>query len=315
MCFLYSCKKDANNRIANTTYELDSVVESYLDTLGNETASMRRTMVATPDYINNLPRSSAGRFFEVYTERNDSILVENFSENGCAGIADYNYLIEGRFNSSYHETFQYCNHDVYYRFFQHVNYTFDKKLSSIIYRNMDIGAFGRTDMSDWPSIGNFRSKGHEEITLNYLDNNIHSINYNSIIFNNGYDSVVNQAIFNYGYSHHYKNQKDLIGIDVNDIILSSYLMSFLSRNMYYNPFSDNTNVGLNSFNIPLIINKKASFNTNCEDLIEKFNNPFYESGDGNTYTTIHYEFDNNHSGRIKSIVIYDVIKYTFYYKN
>lgn len=111
------------------------------------------------------------------------------------------------------------------------------------------------------------------------------------------------------YPNLYPNQPDVNGLDLNDIVLSTFIQ---------NSF----------FILPLIVNKKLSFNTQSAYLIEHIQfpqapvsytpftnmNPEYNQ----PYPVdlfVEYEFDSAHNNRIQIMTIGSSLRYTFKYKD
>ena len=74
-----------------------------------------------------------------------------------------------------------------------------------------------------------------------------------------------------------------------------------------------------TYKLSLILNNQASFNTNCDDLIEHIQYNNITTSIGSPFvlgeTDIRYEFDSDFDNRIKSMTIDNYLKYNFYYKN
>jgi hypothetical protein len=340
---ILSCKKE-NNRIVNATYELDSVVESYLDTFGNEIHF--RTYIAEPNFIiNNIPadllyNGTAGISFE---ERNDSILYQQILEAPNVHTQVFNncYVTNGRFNSSYNKRLTSTYSDSYcYINKQHVNYNSTENLTSIVNTN---DFFSSKD-----TFYGLENRQTQELSFLYAGNNISSIDLNCTLRNYSASDITNyNATGNITYSNHYLNQKDLIGLDVNDIILSSLLDLSLFSPISYNRSVKYLDINLSSYYLlstseSLVLTKHATFNTNCDNLIEHmhFNyapltsNSFYLPFNSAPDIDITYEFDAVNANRIKQLNIQPSLptiiisypnnsyytslrqlRFTFYYKN
>lgn len=154
----------------------------------------------------------------------------------------------------------------------------------------------------------------------YTNNNLSSIHTKRLDYsydvypNTYYDSITYQDTVSadYYYTSNLPNQKNLIGIDLNNIIFNSNL--------------PNTTKGFTPYDFLLILNSRLSYNTNCSSLIEKVRftySPFL-SGYPNMdlITTIHYTFDATKNNRVNTMKISTNFPgstgstlYTFYYKN
>lgn len=310
-CFMYSCKKDANNRITNTTYELDSVVESYLDTAGN--VINLRTIPIIADYIKNyvLEISPNNNSDITYYESNDSILLKLFENT--YNLRDYTDIIDGKFYRLYSEYYEFGNHDIEQIKRQNITYNSNDKIHSITSTFVDYSfSFKGNTSIEWPDTTQCMARNKNEIIFTYELNNLASLDYDYFSgFSNTPQVSAHNRLFN--YTNHYKNQKSLIGIDVNDIILSSFLFKWY--NVSHGLGSPTLQKEFYDLQLPLILNKQATFNTNCDDLIEHIQFSTFISHTVLDETDISYEFDLNFDNRIKSMIINNYTKYTFYYKN
>jgi hypothetical protein len=347
--YMPSCKKE-NQRIGENTYELDSVAIGYLDTTGNYYYS--RTITINPNFIAaSIPSSSvyngiSGINFE---ERNDSILLSNHLDLFfSSSLSDYCYIVNRKFNSCYHKYLTSYSVDAYlHEYKQDIQYNSNGSLQTIT--NIQDNHFDKYD--------NFNSivkRKVQQLFFSYAGKNLNNIDLNFYL-NNYYDpgvpydtSSYNQGEYIISYPNHYANQKNLIGFDVNDIILSSLLdMNYFNdlgyiRTIEFTGLFGQTQLYNLKIAEPFVLTKNATFNTNCENLIEHihfnytvtpearlFHYPFNASADVN----ISYEFDTANNNRIKTMTIQTIpselatlswsyhtqnsqkLKYTFYYKD
>ena len=314
LLFISGCNKE-NQRIGESTYELDSVVESYLDTLGNITFA--RTIPVSEEYVRNiLPQLNArsGAAEITYYENNDSIVLKRM-ENYDTG--DALYIVNNKFRRLYNEHYVTFNHEIFEIKRQVINYNNDGKLSSITSFFVDHGyGYKGGANEDWPDSGQCFTRQKNEMLFSYSGNNLSYLDYD--LYEGFTDSLSQFSSHNclFSYTNHYPNQKDMIGIDINDFTLSLVLYQWYT---IFRGFSgDELQTDFYNLQLALILNKQATFNTNCDYLIEHapFNtNDFNIGYDILGETDIQYEFDSKFNNRIKSMVLNNNHKYTFYYKD
>lgn len=314
-CLLYSCKKENNQRIADETYTLDSVVVSNLDTLGNPVSNttllVKDNYVSDSIYANNLQIGYQGNS---YLESGDSLLLTDYNQGRLYDNILYSQGGLFRENDLY---FYYYN-DYYDEYKNNYFYNTNKQL---------VGINSTRKEAYYPVISDYKIK---KSTFNYTGNNLSTIDiefksYGN--YNNGTPRDSNSISFNNNtieYANHYSNQKNLIGIDVNDMIFYLYYYRFPP---FINFNSIGSNIAYLQFILPLIINKQVSFGTNCDNLIEHMHIDdmvYYDSNTRflSTEINITYSFDSSHDKRIESMIVSesnslvsDKIKYTFYYNN
>jgi hypothetical protein len=92
-----------------------------------------------------------------------------------------------------------------------------------------------------------------------------------------------QGVINFGYTSTIANQQDLIGLDLNDLILGD-LLSDLGMDFK------------NDLQKKIFFNSGYKLNTNCIYLIENIQNS------GVNYA-IEYTLDNNHNNRVSQVKI------------
>lgn len=309
------CKKD-NNRIASPIYQLDSVVESRLDTSGN--AVYGRTIPIVQNYVeNSIPEINTLDFSSniTYYENNDSIILKLFVDTYT--IRDYLYIIDGKFNFINNTYYEYANHDYQIKR-QYISYNSDDKIHSIASTDIYYPSWfsGNNFDVEWPDSTQCYARNKKEIVFSYDENNLNALNYD---YYNGFSDTPLFSVHNrlFSYNNHYKNQKGLIGIDVNDIILSSFLFQWYNVNRGF--ASPTLQLHFYALQLSLILNKQAGFNTDCDDLIEHIQYNNISTGIGSPYilgeTDIRYEFDPDFNNRIRSMTIDNYMKYNFYYKD
>lgn len=300
-----SCKKE-NNRIANVTYELDSVKMEKLD--ANDSLTFTLTIPISNDIIDSLYKY--GGFV---SEFGDSLNVRKYLPPRyicCAGyyLSEHGIILH---NKPVMDTF---NEDLG----AHTNvycatkysYSTDNKLD---YINLD---YLKT-FAIYSEIDKIYCK------YNYIGNSLYSIT-NKILYtsnhnsNQGFDTLQNSTnTNNYSYTNSINNQKDLIGIDLNDLFLNAqitnqYQITPISYLNLYAPF--------------LILNSKMSYNTKSDKLIEGVQIDILNYNLNSFIETANYTFDSSKNNRVSTMkitttttTIFDAIKtstlFTFYYKN
>ncbi len=310
------CKKD-NNRIAMPTYELDSVVvESWFDSLGNP--SVTRTIPIVPNYVqNSIPELNTHDFNSniTYYENNDSIILKLFVDTYA--LREYADIIDGKFNYLKNLYYEYGTHDYEIKC-QYISYDSDDKIHSIASTDIEYPSWFCCNAFDveWPDSTQCFGRNKKEIVFSYDGNNLNTLNY---YYYSGFSDTPLFSAHNrlFSYTNNYKNQKNLIGIDVNDIILSSFLFQWYNVNRGL--ASPTLQPHFYDLQLSLILNNQASFNTNCDDLIEHIQYNNITTSIGSPFvlgeTDIRYEFDSDFDNRIKSMTIDNYLKYNFYYKN
>lgn len=301
-------------------YQLDSVIVGTVDTSGLYT----RSYALAADYRNIQFMSDAysqGINQLVYRTNTDSIIIEYHTES-CSNspnteLLNYVTIDSGRYTSSYHAVKIGCyGQDGMQEYLQSALYHTDGRLNALNNQyNYIVG-----------------SDNYQEATVNT------SFNYSGTLLNSlvlqgkeyhNYraDSVMYTVTNTVNNVHHYPNQTDKIGIDVNDLIIN-YLFQ------YSYPASGNT-IYFATLQFPLLISKRVSYHTGSDYLIEQVHFPqipsvtfipFYTNipfNDNDLF--INYTFDAAHSDRISTMTLRysplgffapnDAVRYTFVYKN
>lgn len=175
---------------------------------------------------------------------------------------------------------------------------------------------------------------HSQCLANYVNNDLSRINFSAsyrsdnVYTDTNYytiDTTIQRDSFATFSYLTVQNQKNLINIDINDLILNDFINAFGFNIISYG--------GLIQYPLIekiLLLNGKISYNTNCQHLI---NNIEFgrATGIGHSFIfppyviNVNYSFDPTHDNRIRTLEITDVIniptaystttRYTFYYKN
>lgn len=304
-CLLYSCKKETNNRIANITYELDSIRIEELDVNDSITSAL------TIPIINEIIDSLNNRYGNHISENGDSINVRKFLPSPYISIDPY-YLSElgtilnkkPIIDSNYEYLFAHKNVS------NVIKYSYKNNLDSIKLESNSTFAI-------YTDLGTVQSK------YNYIGNTLHSFTEKKTFITNNNFNVAFDTIFNvtntyvYTYSNSLNNQKDLIGIDLNDLFFNEQITyQFNIYNIYNLSY-------LNYFAPFLILNSRMSYNTNSNKLIESIQfDRIANTGTFPINISAQYTFDatkNNRVNTMKIITLFNgtesKIVYTFYYKN
>ncbi|MBP6660688.1 MAG: hypothetical protein KA174_08380 [Chitinophagales bacterium] len=300
---LFSCKKE-NNRIGNITYQLDSVRIEGLDandsSIGFNTFPLRASFIDTiigdkhsTEELNFLPGFYTNEdsliyvyhpeFFDLYKAVTiNKVPISILKFNPVGGYAQYGF----------------------YKAESFLNYQNNQLNNINIKEHEHIGSPNTSDK-------------YTEMNNNfiYTNNNLNTIlskrldySYDEY-FNVNFDSVIypDLILADFTYTSNIPNQKNLIGIDLNDLILNNIIgPSDLSLGFYF-PL--------------LILGNRITYQTNSSSLIEKLRYTFTSLGFQNTESnfTIQYIFDANNNNRISTMKIKDDSAgsklYTFYYKD
>ena len=312
---LSSCKKE-NNRIGNITYQLDSVRLETLDandsSIFNITFNIGTSVLDSFLANNPYPGTMSIGFYKKddslnFIDKPEFIEVKKFISIKKKPISNLNFMPNGTFA-------QYG----YFKQLDSYNYSTTGKLQNV---------YSHTDYHQEDNFSDSDYVINTNTILNYSNNILTSLNENSIFYNyhlydTNYDSIVNanQQVGIISYTNHYLNQKQMIGIDLNDLIL---LELFLIKN--YDYFSANNSV-LSLSTRFFVLQSALSFNTATDQLIESINYNLTKAFNRILYQTsvnisVDYIFDANFNNRISSMKIFDsdnrfdAIKYTFYYKD
>jgi hypothetical protein len=302
-CILLSCQKETNNRITNiTTYELDSVRMEELDVNDSITSAL------TIPIINEIIDLLNNRYGNHISENGDSINVRKFLPSPYISIDPY-YLSElgtilnkkPIIDSNFEYLFAHKN------VYNLIKYSYKNNLDSIKLESNSTFAI-------YTDLGIVQSK------YNYIGNTLHSFTEKNTFITNNNFNVAFDTIFNvtntyvYTYSNSLNNQKDLIGIDLNDLFFNEQIIyQFNISNFSY----------LNYFAPFLILNSRMSYNTNSNKLIESIQfDRIANTGTFPINISAQYTFDAAKNNRVNTMKITNIINgiqskilYTFYYKN
>jgi len=315
----FGCKKD-NTQTASPAYKLDFIIiettnsmNSYLD------STIIRTDSAFLDSLFQLSLNPGLSMYEQIKPNGDSLLYTTVPD--ITGF--YSHANASFFQNCYSSTLFYSANQYY------VN-------------SADVSYFNSPGnrLSGFNMITEQRHESYIDLiqnsqcTTNYTNNDLSRINltasYRSDIVyidSNYYniDTTIQRDSFVTLSYLSVQNQKDLIGIDLNDLIFNNFINAFGFDVISYG--------GLIHYPLlekVLLLNGKISYNTNCQHLI---NNIEFgrATGIGHTFIfppyiiNISYKFDNTHNNRIKTLEITNDInypiaystttKYTFYYKD
>lgn len=141
----------------------------------------------------------------------------------------------------------------------------------------------------------------DSIRFNYNGNTLQSAFYKSDYYDVQHGTAIYSANFN--YSSNFSNQKNLIGIDINDFILEAALNLPMKLPLFRFP------IGTTVLTTPLTgeILNGISYNTNSDKLIEEIHLHINTAGVTNAYAEIDtvvkpvYIFDSLHNNRITKI--------------
>ena len=265
-----SCKKENPNNNQSAQYQIDSIVFSMYDTAG----------VAFYNYP-FIPNNDA--VFASVNRNNDTITyiskyyadIEPFNSNSTVQVKGNRI-----FKSSYIVPFGIfgqdggTTHEYYY-------YNSNNKIDSVVHIS-----YGEFDLIPFDTT-------YETYYFIYENNNLTRTLLNGIG-----DSV------SVHYSS-YLNQKDLIGIDVNELLGLGLIIHTNNSESYFYGVADD----IFEFQKNCIINNFNSANTNSKYLIEKISSD----------ASLTYGFDAAKSNRVKDITVFNEGKkryfYKFYYAN
>ncbi len=290
------CKKNEDPvRIA--TYELDSIEIVQLNNSGDTV--MRFALGLAPNNIDSI-MSFLGPF---YRFNGDSIVYDSY-ENPYN--QNYNYSKHLALNNKLVSVVSNYDHSHIYRGYTSVfKYSNSGNIDSV---NTMMDLFDSGPRAEFTLN---RKLNYTNGNITSLTETIHSFFYNHP--SSGADSIndKNSIPTTFNYTHNYPSQKDLIGLDVNDIIFDLYRCIYL--NNYPNGIGFN-NASYFSGGIiqVLVLANKVSLNTNCNNLIEGVNfEPLYliNATDGIEYSSvsfslnISYHFDSVNNNRITQMVV------------
>jgi hypothetical protein len=314
-----SCQKD-NNGIAIPTYKLESILiettssmNSYID------STIIRTDSAFLDSLFQLSFNPGLSMYEQIRTNGDSLLYTTIPD--ISGL--YSHAKASFFQNRYSST----------SFFSANQYYVNGADVSYVYSTAN-------RLSGFNMITEQRHEAYLDLiqnsqcTASYINNDLSRINFtasyrsdNVYIDSNYYniDTTIQRDSFVTLSYLSVKNQKNLIGIDVNDLIFNDFINAFGFNMISYGglihyPFLEKV----------LLLNGKISYNTNSQHLI---NNIEFgrATGIGHSFIfppyiiNVDYNFDNAYNNRINALEITNDInyptaystttKYTFYYKD
>lgn len=307
VCFMYSCKKDINNRVTNVTYELDSVRLENLDANDSVTSfftiPIGETFYDTFISQNSYPSSDAAGFYM----DTDSLIYLNHPE-----FFDLTRSVVFNKIPVYYRKFYpygsfaqdgYNKRDVSY------HYDLSNRLNSIYSVTKHHNAVPNFADSDYV----YKSS----LTFNYTNNNLTTISedfirYNFHRYDLGYDSIIqptNNTSGTFFYDSNYENQKDMIGIDLNDLVLNYIIGASYYDDLYFG-------------HLISILNNRLSYQTKSASLLERYNFRSYFGNQNDYLGNLEYTFDATKNNRVNTMKIISTIngtesktRYTFYYKN
>jgi len=303
-CVILSCKKEVSNRITNVTYELDSV---KIENLGaNDSVTSYFTIPigeAFYDTImsqNGYPSSDGSGFYS----DNDSLIFLNHPE-----FFDLTRAVV------YNKTLVY-----YQKFYPYGSFAqdgFDKRDVSYHYDISNRLSTIQSVVKHHNAVPNFTDSDFvykSRLTFNYTNNNLTTISedfirYNFHSYDLGYDSIIqptNNSAGTFFYDSNYENQKDMISIDLNDLVFNSIIGASYYDDLYFG-------------HLISILNNRLSYHTRSTSLLERFNFKTYFGSQNNYTGDIEYTFEASKNNRVKTMKISSDLlgktSYTFYYKD
>ncbi len=309
---LYSCNKTENRTNNTVTYEIDSIRTSIIfltsnDTFYNYTILFRQTY---QDSFLNI----------VYSIQNgDSIKLSSFGFDpwGTPDLGEFALLLNNKYwNNKWKTTGSHESTTQYTQYVYDNQNKIDSVNSILNYYSPEAGVF---------KVFNY----YANRKFNYLENNLTSISENiKRIYPNftpliGHDSVeVDYSTATLSYISNYNNQKELIGIDLNDLIINIYNSTNLIK--YGCLYCEGSNSAFNDINNALICYNMLSYHTNSLNLIENLTYipSYFGTLFNSTANTLRatYTFDAAKNNRVTTMTVENVnaqtkMVYTFYYKN
>lgn len=305
----FSCKKTENRTNNSVTYVIDSIRLQSVSLTTNDTSniftiplrnSFRDSFIALSISYNNLQIL------------HDTTIIQYYEyPSGTPELREQNILKGDGLLSNYW-TYRPATHEQY-TYNSIYKYDASNKLDSVnsVYDVFFLFGYTKQIIVDrkLQYSSNNLSQINEDIKIHYLD---------------ALDSVENKnSVSTFTYQNNYSNQKDMIGIDINDFILNEYN----SQNLvcHYNSI---LNIGsyVGIVCPYLICFKSLSYKTNSNSLIESitFNHKtFFDNiyiDPATTTLTASYTFDATKNNRVTTMKINNPITqtqqiYTFYYKD
>lgn len=303
--FISGCNKE-NNKIATPTYQLDSVKIEYMATSG--TISTTITVPISQAFLDTFMSQNTyqGIGYTGFYVSNDSVIYVNHPEfydltrailYNKHPFTFHNFKPYGSFAQD-----GYDQQDIYF------NYDVSGKLNTMNYLLKYHTAY--------PGISDSDYLHKRQLNYYYSGNNLTTITDNAVRYNyhtydTGYDSIIYPAnnVGTFTFTSSLSNQKDMIGIDLNDIILNDVIGASLGD-------------GINFSYFIFILHQRLSYNIKCTSLIEQFQNKDYYQF-FNQYITynnnVQYTFDATKNNRVTKMSITDNSGagklYTFFYRD
>ena len=272
ICLHNSCKKESK-RILNPTYLIDSVRVEYMNPL-NPSVSYSYLIPVNSLVLDSIDVNSEEIFL-----RNDTLVYQGMNEYTCGPfIQNFVAIINNRPKSS----------NFYYPDGSCAQYGHSSGTAEIVFTpNNIIDSFLTTyfNTSIWSSQVIYDTTAFKFNYSNNLLTSLSSLNIRHI--HDGptasHTDTTIQGVINFGYTSNIANQQDLIGLDLNDLILGD-LLSDLGMDFK------------NDLQKKILFNSGYKLNTNCIYLIENIQNS------GVNYA-IEYTLDNNHNNRVSQVKI------------
>lgn len=312
ICFIISCKKDVKCSIAAAPYKLNMVKLEYLD--ANDSIYFGGGLIPISNKINIFDAISS--YDHTVSVAGDSLNFRSFDySSGGPHQASIYAIINKKPTSD-------STHTVSVSAGQH-GYTVSTTKYFYIDNELDIVNYFYDDYNGITPNHNYDIS---KAKFNYLNNQLISFTRNTIWYSeNGTDSTLRDTLINientysFNYSANLSNQKKLIGIDLNDLFLTTILTGNLNgTGGIFNSPSIMLNPALSLYESFAIVNSLLSFNTNNSKLIEGVQ--FDRVGSNSMESiTAQYTFDADKNNRVKTMKITTVtgssVRYTFYYTN
>ncbi len=313
-----SCQTE-NNKPDIPTYQLESILVESNNPVGFTGSALVRTDSLYLDSIYQLSFDPGLSMYEKITKTGDSVLYTTIPDiTGFYSHARASFF-QNRYSSSsfYSANQNYVNSaDVSY------SYSSVNRLT------------GFSMLTEKRQDAYIQLIQNAQCTLDYVNNDVSRVNYtasyrsDNVYLNSDFNPIDttilrdSSAIFTYLTV---QNQKNMIGIDLNDLIFNDFVNSFGSYIISYG--------GL--INYPLLekillLNGKISYNTNCQHLMNRIEFGYATISDHSFIfpphiINVNYNFDNVHNNRINTLEITNEInfpiaysittKYTFNYKD
>ncbi len=318
-CFAISCRKN-NIQTTSPAYKLDfilmettSSMNSYID------STIIRTDSAFLDSLFQLSFNPGLSMYEQIRTNGDSILYTTVPDiTGFYSHAKASFFQNRYSSTSFYSANQYYVNgaDVSYVYstanrlsgFNMITEQRHEAYLDLIQNSQCTANYSNNDLSRIDFTASYRSDNV------YIDSNYYNI-----------DTTIQRDSFVTLSYLSVQNQKDLIGIDVNDLIFNNFINAFGYDIISYGglihyPFLEKV----------LLLNGEISYNTNCQHLINRIEFG-YATASNHSFIfppyiiNVNYHFDNAHNNRINTLEITNEInypiaystttRYTFYYKD